>query len=163
MQKITQLNKDNCDFWRERVEFFGFIFDAAGKRPVPSEVESILNTPEFKIIQEFQPFLAFIIFMRDSFLAWPVTGLEPYLVARQSTQLAAVRTGTENGKTFLVFGVNLRSLRSWKPWIITCDSWEYGGSLERVTGWNDLLLWIPGHFTFTNEVIRNFIKFTILF
>lgn len=124
-----RLNKDKCKFAKERVEFLGFVIDADGIHPAPSKVESILNTPEPKNVQQLQAFLGLYNFY-ERFVPHKATILEPLHRLLDKSQkwvwTDREQASFNTAKHLLSSDLTLVHYDLNKPLVLTCDSSEYG-------------------------------------
>lgn len=124
-----RLNKGKCNIAKERVEFLGFVIDADGIHPAQSKVESIINTPEPKTVQQLQAFLGLYNFY-ERFIPQKATILEPLhrlLDKSQSWQWTdREQSSFDTAKRLLSSELTLAHYDLKKPLLLTCDSSEYG-------------------------------------
>lgn len=124
-----RLNRDKCKFARQQVEFLGFVIDADGIHPAQSKVQSIMNTPEPKNVQQLQAFLGLYNFY-ERFIPHKATVLEPLhrLLDKSKTwQWTDQEQNSFNtAKQLLSSELTLVHYDLHKPLVLTCDSSEYG-------------------------------------
>lgn len=124
-----RLNGKKCKFAKERVEFLGFVIDADGIHPAASKVESILQTPEPKNIQQLQAFLGLYNFY-ERFIPHKATILEPLhrLLDKSQTWTWTDREqhSFNTAKRLLSSDLTLVHYDLNRPLVLTCDSSEYG-------------------------------------
>ncbi|CAK1591615.1 unnamed protein product [Parnassius mnemosyne] len=123
------LQREKCEFYKDEVNYLGYVIDSEGIHPAPSKVESIVNTPAPKNKRELQAFLGLYNFY-ERFIPHKATIFEPLHRLLDSSQTwtwsEREQSSFDMAKSLLAFDLTLVHYDANKPVVLTCDSSEYG-------------------------------------